>query len=182
MNTDVFKAPIETLHFSLSQTTKDDFESLYAIAADPLVWAQHPERDRWQRGKFALFFDAGLLNSLGCYSILEKSSQCIVGSTRFYGLDAETASIRIGFTFLARSLWGTGANAEIKGALLALSFNYFDTVFFDIGPANSRSIAAVTKLGAIFSHNASDDKAVYALAKSTWNQQIKRSRETGDQL
>ena len=70
MNTDVFKAPIEALHFSLSQTTKDDFESLYAIAADPLVWAQHPERDRWQRGKLALFFDAGLLNSLGCYSIL----------------------------------------------------------------------------------------------------------------
>ena len=173
MNTDVFKAPIETLHFSLSQTTKDDFESLYAIAADPLVWAQHPERDRWQRGKFALFFDAGLLNSLGCYSILEKSSQCIVGSTRFYGLDAETASIRIGFTFLARSLWGTGANAEIKATLLALGFKYFDTVFFDIGPENGRSIAAVTKLGAFFSHTVSDNKAVYVLAKSTWNQQIK---------
>ena len=99
--------------------------------------------------------------------------QCIVGSTRFYGLDAETASIRIGFTFLARSLWGTGANAEIKGALLALGFKYFDTVFFDIGPENSRSIAAVTKLGALFSHNVSDNKAVYVLAKSTWNQQIK---------
>ncbi|MDA7581333.1 GNAT family N-acetyltransferase [Luminiphilus sp.] len=178
----MFKAPIETSHFLLLPTTKDDFESLYAIAADPLVWAQHPEPDRWQRGKFGLFFDAGLLNSLGCYSILEKSSQCIIGSTRFYGLDAEAASIRIGFTFLARALWGTGANAEIKGTLLALSFNYFDTVFFDIGPENSRSIAAVTKLGAIFSHNASDDKAVYALAKSTWNQQIKCSRKIEGQL
>ncbi|MBT5068028.1 MAG: hypothetical protein HOM67_06820 [Halieaceae bacterium] len=76
-----------------------------------------------------VFFNAVLLNSLGCYSILEKPSQCIIGSTRFYGLDAEAASIRIGFPFLARFLWDTGANAEIKGALLALSFNYFDTVF-----------------------------------------------------
>jgi len=56
---------------------------------------------------------------------------------------------------------------------LGLSFNYFDTVLFDIGPENSRSIAAVTKLAAIFSHSASDDKAVYALAKPTWNLQIK---------
>ena len=60
-----------------------------------------------------------------------------------------------------------GATAEIKGVLLALSLKYFDTVFFDIVPEDSRSIAAVTKLGAIFSHIASDDKAVYALAKST---------------
>jgi hypothetical protein len=70
-------------------------------------------------------------------------------------------------------LWDTGGNTETKGALLGLSFNYFDTVLFDIGPENSRSITAVTKLGAIFSHNASDDKAVYALAKLAWNQQIK---------
>jgi len=46
LNTHVFKAPIETSHFLLSPTTKDDFESLYAIAADPFVWAQHSERDR----------------------------------------------------------------------------------------------------------------------------------------
>jgi hypothetical protein len=57
--------------------------------------------------------------------------------------------------------------------LLGLSFNYFDTILFDIGPENSRSIAVVTKLGAIFSHKASDDKAVYALAKLAWNQKIK---------
>jgi hypothetical protein len=69
-----------------------------------------------------------------------------------------------------------GASQEINGALLALSFKHFDTVFFDIGPENSRSIAAVTKLAAIFSHSASDvsdDKSVYALAKPTWNLQIK---------
>jgi RimJ/RimL family protein N-acetyltransferase len=115
-----------------------------------------------------------LLNGLGCHSILEKLSQRVVGSTRFDGPDAEPASIGIGFTFLARSLWGTGASPEINGALLALSFKHFDTVFFDIGPENSRSIAAVTKLAAIFSaSDVSDDKAVYALAKPTWNLQIK---------
>jgi len=140
------------------------------------LWVQHPEPDRWQRRKFAHFCDRGLLNGLGCHSILEKLSQRVVGSTRFDGPDVEPASIRIGFTFLARSLWATGASPEINGAVLALSFKHFDTVFFDIGPENSRSIAAVTKLAAIFSHSASDvsdDKSVYALAKPTWNLQIK---------
>jgi RimJ/RimL family protein N-acetyltransferase len=130
LNIGVFKAPIETLHFLLLPTTKDDCESLYAIAAAPFFWAQHPEPDRWQRRKFAHFFDCGLLNGLGCHSILEKLSQRVVGSTRFDGPDVEPASIRIGFTFLARPLWAMGASPEINGALLALSFKHFDTVFF----------------------------------------------------
>ena len=46
-----------------------------------------------------------------------------------YGLDAEAVSISVGFTFIARPLLVTGANAQIKDALLALSFKYFDTVF-----------------------------------------------------
>jgi RimJ/RimL family protein N-acetyltransferase len=93
------------------------------------LWAQHPDPDRWQRRQFVHLIDGGLLSGLGCHSILENLSQRVVGSTRFDGPDAETASIRTGFTFLARSLWGMGASPEINGALLALSFKHFDTFF-----------------------------------------------------
>ena len=52
--------------------------------------------------------------------------------------------------------------------MLLRAFNIVDRVFFDIGPQNYRSIAAVKKLGAVFSHNESDSKAVFELSKQQW--------------
>ena len=33
----------------------DDFRELYAVAADPLIWEQHPSSDRYQEEVFKLF-------------------------------------------------------------------------------------------------------------------------------
>ncbi len=35
----------------------DDFDALFAVAADPLIWEQHPARDRYQPEVFRAFFD-----------------------------------------------------------------------------------------------------------------------------
>ena len=164
----VFSRPFQTEHFSLEPLTPNDFDALYAVANDPLLWEQHPEADRWKRSKFQRFFDGGLANDLGCFAIREKRSGRPAGSSRFYGYDEADRCIRIGYTFIARELWGTSANREIKEAMLLRAFNAVDRVFFDIGPQNYRSIAAVKKLGAVFSHNESDSKAVYVLSKQQW--------------
>ena len=164
----VFSRPFQTEHFSLEPLTPKDFDALYAIAGDPLLWEQHPEADRWKRSTFQRFFDGGLANDLGCFAIREKRSGRPAGSSRFYGYDEADRCIRIGYTFIARELWGTSANREIKEAMLMRAFNAVDRVFFDIGPQNYRSIAAVKKLGAVFSHNESDTKAVYVLSKQQW--------------
>ena len=34
----------------------DDFEMLFAVACDPLIWEQHPNHDRWKRDVFENFF------------------------------------------------------------------------------------------------------------------------------
>ena len=164
----VFRLPLQTEHFSLEPLTPKDFDPLYAVASDPLLWEQHPEADRWQRSKFQRFFQGGLANDLGCFVIREKWSGRPAGSSRFYGHDEADRCIRIGYTFIARELWGTAANGEIKEAMLLRAFNVVDRVFFDIGPQNFRSIAAVKKLGAVFSHDESDTKAVYVLSKQQW--------------
>ena len=157
----VFSRPFQTEHFSLEPLTPNDFDALYAVANDPLLWEQHPEADRWKRSKFQHFFDGGIANDLGCFVIKEKRSRRAAGSSRFYGYDEADRCIRIGYTFIARTFWGTAANREIKEAMLMRAFNVVDRVFFDIGPQNYRSIAAVKKLGAVFSHDESDSKAVY---------------------
>ena len=165
---DVFPEPIHTQHFSLEGVAESDFESLYAVASDPLIWEQHPESNRWQRDVFSVFFANGLANDLGCFVIRERLTQEVVGSTRYYGYNETDRCVRIGFTFLARKHWGTSANREIKDAMLERAFQLCESVLFDIGPENRRSITAVEKLGGVYSHTESPTKAVYVLKSSQW--------------
>ena len=38
----------------------DDFEAVYAAASDPLIWEQHPSRNRYQEAVFQEFFDEAM--------------------------------------------------------------------------------------------------------------------------
>ena len=35
---------------------RNDFEALYEVASDPLIWEQHPAKDRWKREVFSRLF------------------------------------------------------------------------------------------------------------------------------
>lgn len=54
----------------------------------------------------------------------------------------------IGYTFIARSYWGTGLNDRVKRIMLQYAFDHVDTVRFDVFAKNHRSQKAVEKLGA----------------------------------
>ena len=76
--------------------------------------------------------------------------------------------VRLGYTFLARQYWGTGANQLIKRVLLDYSFKYVESVYFDIGESNLRSIKATEKLGAVFWQKAEEGKSVYLLSRAAF--------------
>ena len=158
---------LHTDHYQLRRTIAADLEPLFAVASDPGIWAQHPESDRWRRAKFEAFFEGALANPAGSFTIIKKTSATIIGSTRFYGYQNAPPAVRIGYTFIAQSYWGSGANREIKMAMLSLAFDHVDRVYFDIGADNHRSRRAVEKLGAVLDHITADRKAVYALSKDT---------------
>ena len=42
----VFRLPLQTEHFFLEPLTPKDFDVLFSVASDPLLWEQHPEADR----------------------------------------------------------------------------------------------------------------------------------------
>ena len=125
----VFRLPFQTEHFLLELLTPKDFNALHVVASDPLLWEQHPEADRWKRSKFQHFFQDGLTNDLGCFVIKEKRSGRPAGSIRFYGFNEADRCIRIGYTFIARELWGTAANREIKEAMLMRAFKVVGRFF-----------------------------------------------------
>ena len=126
----------------------DDWKELFAVASDPLIWEQHPESDRHLEDVFKIFF-SDALESRGAFVILDRMTQQIIGSTRFYGYDPEKSEIEIGWTFLARKYWGGRFNAEMKQLLLNHAFKFVESVVFFVGEDNARSQKAMEKVGAI---------------------------------
>ncbi|WP_193212835.1 GNAT family N-acetyltransferase [Luteolibacter marinus] len=138
---------------ALRPLEKDDFEALYQAAADPLIWEQHPHRDRYQPEVFKEFFTAAIA-SRGALLVTDQASGSAIGTSRYYGWDPATREIGIGFTFLARSHWGGPANREMKTLMLNHIFQWAEAVWFHVGVENHRSRRAVEKLGAAYSHTA----------------------------
>jgi N-acetyltransferase len=126
----------------------EDFDALYAVASDPLIWEQHPARDRYRRDVFTTFFREAL-DSGGAFLVTDAKDGQVIGSTRFARYDPEKSVIEIGWTFLARSHWGGRYNAEMKQLMLRHAFQILENVVFVVGPQNFRSQRAVEKIGGV---------------------------------
>ena len=126
----------------------EDWDDLFGIASDPLIWEQHPESDRHKQTVFRRFFD-GALESGGAFVVIDTKTQQIIGSTRFHGYDPEKSEVEIGWTFLARKYWGGRYNREMKQLMLAHAFKFVENVIFYVGETNVRSQKATEKIGGI---------------------------------
>jgi len=116
----------------------EDLDELFAVAADPLIWEQHPASDRHQRAVFQTFFEEALASG-GALIALDAESGRVIGSSRFFAYDARASQVEIGWTFLARSFWGGRYNAEMKCLMLEHAFRFVDRVVFLVGINNRRS-------------------------------------------
>lgn len=125
-----------------------DFDALYAVASDPLIWEQHPSSDRWQRPVFEEFFQEALACG-GAFLVLDNATGAAIGSSRYFGYDEAKSEIEIGWTFLARSHWGGRCNAEMKRLMLAHAFQFVRRVVCLVGPRNVRSQKAMEKIGGV---------------------------------
>lgn len=146
-----------------------DWDALYAVAADPLIWEQHPERTRHQEAVFREFF-RGALESKGALVAIDRQTQRVIGSSRYAGYDPTLREVEIGWTFLARDHWGGRFNGEMKQLMLQYAFQFVDRVVFVIGAQNTRSITAVERLGArrLATHAACEPGCVvYGLSQDT---------------
>ncbi len=125
----------------------EDWDALYSVAADPLIWEVHPRHDRWQKPVFREFFDDALAKG-GALVVIDKSSGAIIGSSRYQESRPEDGgSVEIGWTFLARSYWGGSYNRELKRLMLAHALASVGRAVFVVGEHNVRSRAAMVKIG-----------------------------------
>jgi len=148
-----------------------DFEQLYAVASDTLIWEQHPDSDRHKPDVFQKFFDEAL-QSGGALIALDRNDDCVIGSSRFHGYDPERSQIEIGWTFLARSHWGGVYNGEMKRLMLSHAFRFVDNVLFVVGANNLRSQRAVEKIGGVRSGTKTDpngrESFIYRITRGSY--------------
>jgi RimJ/RimL family protein N-acetyltransferase len=126
----------------------EDFDELFAVASDPLIWEQHPHNTRYQEDVFRKFFSDALASG-GALIVIDSKTGRVIGSSRYAGYDNDRSQVEIGWTFLARSHWGGVYNSEMKRLMLDHAFQFVHNVIFVIGTQNLRSQRAVEKLGAV---------------------------------
>jgi len=123
------------------------------VASDPRLWEVTVVRaygeyfDSW-------WDDAHLGMKLGTrmpYAVISQGDGTVIGSTSYLNVALQEQRLEIGSTFYAQNQWGTKVNPECKLLLMTYAFETLGIrrVEFCVDSINSRSRAAVTKLGAV---------------------------------
>ena len=162
-----FQPVLESQLVALRPLRSSDFGDLYAVACDPLVWEQHPARDRHAEAVFREFFREALASG-GALVARDGESNRVIGSSRFHGYDEQRSEIKIGWSFLARSHWGGVYNGEMKRLMLRHAFQFVEHVVLLIGRDNLRSRRAAQKVGGVDvgmrPHGSGPDVIVYQIS------------------
>lgn len=131
----------------ISPLKEDDFDELYAVASDPLLWEQHPNKNRYQLEVFRNFFK-GAIESNGAVIVHEIATGTVIGNSRYYDFDEENNSITVGYTFIGREYWGKNYNRALKKLMFDYAFQFVDKIILHIGSTNFRSQKSIEKIGA----------------------------------
>jgi RimJ/RimL family protein N-acetyltransferase len=129
-------------------------------------------------GAFDRWFDEALASEEDIpFAVVVDGSE--VGSTRFLNVVPEHRRVEIGWTWLRRSMWGTGVNVETKLLLLEHAFERCGAqrVEFKTDARNLRTRGALLALGASFEGvfrkhmvlpSGPRDSAWYAIVDDDW--------------
>jgi RimJ/RimL family protein N-acetyltransferase len=132
---------------SLVPLKDSDFDLLYEVASDPLIWEQHPNTDRYKIDVFKNYFK-GAMESKGAFLIVDADTGKALGSSRFYDHHPDKKEIKIGYTFFSRACWGKSINKNVKELMIAHALTFVDTIIFHVGASNIRSQMAMERIGA----------------------------------
>lgn len=127
---------------------ESDFDTLFKVASNPLVWEQHPNPNRYKLEDFTNYFK-GAIESKGAFLVLDSLTNETVGCSRYYSYNEEDNSILIGYTFIGTKFWGNGYNKALKKLMLDYAFQFVDKVYFHVGALNIRSQKAIEKMDAL---------------------------------
>ncbi len=118
-----------------------------ACEADPHIWDIYPISfldDSFDRNMTMILADMGRT----MLAILDDDT--LVGMTGFLNVAPQHRRLEIGSTYIVPTVRGTGLNARVKRMMIDRAFACgFGRIEFKVDARNTRSLAAVAKLGAV---------------------------------
>lgn len=127
-------------------------EGLRAACADGELWQcwyTNVPRPEAMDGYVAAALAMQQAGTAQAFAVLDAAG-VVVGTTRYYDLDAATPRLQIGYTWYAKRVQRTGLNTEAKLLLLGHAFEVLGciAVGFQTSWFNHASRAAIARLGA----------------------------------
>jgi RimJ/RimL family protein N-acetyltransferase len=159
-------------------------EALFEAAQPEEIWTWWPlnpaESRETMHGYVESCLEAAERGERQHYATLDATTGEAIGSTSYCLVQPEHRVVEIGWTWLAPSRWGTGANVEAKLLMLRHAFDVLGCQRVQIvtESANARSRAAIEALGAqlegihrqdrIVRDNVRRSSAFYSIIDSEW--------------
>jgi RimJ/RimL family protein N-acetyltransferase len=135
---------------------RGDHEAGLLAAAQDMDWSFMPIDPSQEPDRFHTWLEDALALARNGeqvpFAVLEADTKRPIGSTRYLALRPEHRGLEIGWTWLTRSAWSTGANVEAKLLLLEHAFERLGCmrVEFKTDALNERSRRALAALPAEF--------------------------------
>ena len=136
----------------LEPLREEHLDDLWHASRDPAVWTWLPILQPNEPAALRAWLDEALGGPYLPLATILVSTGRAVGSTRFLALRPDHRSVEIGWTWLASTAWGTGANVEAKLLQLTQAFDVWGCrrVELKTDALNDRSRGAILALGSRF--------------------------------
>ena len=120
------------------------------------------------------------------FLVFDKRKNQYAGSTRFYDIQVDNASLQLGFTWYGKEFQGTGLNKNCKYLLLKFAFEVLkvERVEFRADNENQRSINAMKSIGCVVEgvlrsntykpDGKRRDSIVLSILKDEWKNTVKQ--------
>lgn len=167
-----------------------DFDNLVSFATNDselwthsLIEASSPEKMKIYIKKA---LDERQNKNSYAFVVFDKQTNKYAGSTRFYDIQLENATLNLGFTWYGKEFQGTGINKNCKYLLLEFAFDVLkmERVEFRADNKNQRSINAMKSIGCVVEgvlrsnmykpNGERRDTIVLSILKDEWNSILKQ--------
>lgn len=174
---------LQTDRVLLRPVQKGDLQEFARLTADSSMWnyftsdlSVSNELEKWVGDAIAQTAEGSRL----AFTILDKNSGNIAGSTSLGNISFRDRRIEIGWTWLGKDFQGTGLNHETKYILLNYCFEYlkFERVEVKTDVLNIPARKALQRIGmteegilrshTLMTRNRRRDTIYYSILKSEW--------------
>jgi RimJ/RimL family protein N-acetyltransferase len=145
---------MEGRHVVIRALEISDIDRLWSAAGDPRIWT-YMTSGMADIGDMRRIVEAALkaaeLGTEASFTIIERASGRIVGSTRYLDITPAHRNLEIGWTWLASDVWRTPINTECKLLLLTHAFESMGMLRVQLktDARNERSQRAIERIGGV---------------------------------